>query len=474
MTAELKETKTIGPQAGPQETFLSTTADIALLGGGAGGGKSFALLLEPVRHWSNGRFGGVVFRKNAKQVRNEGGLWDESVELYGLIGAEPKESTLEWVAPSGWRMKFDHLEHETTVLNWQGSQLAYIGFDELTHFSEKQFFYMLSRNRSMSGVPGYVRATCNPDAKSWVRKFIAWWIGPDGYPIKARSGVIRWFLRREDEIVWADTKEELTDLYGTEATPKSFTFIQALIHDNQILMKKDPSYLASLHALPRVERMRLLDGNWDVVPSAGTFFRREWFEVIQVLPAGKPKQVRYWDRAATKPNPSNKDPDWTRGLKLLRYPDGLFVAIDLRSRRDTPGKIETLVSNTASQELDCSVVIEQDPGSAGVADAENYIRLLAGRNVKVRKPTQDKETRALPASAQAEAGNIKLLVGDWNEDFLNEVENFPDGAHDDIVDTLSGAVNELTTNKVADFTEKMIPAENIGGLSNIEIGGSLW
>lgn len=456
MLTQNKITKRIGPQAGPQYQFLSTKADVAFYGGGAGGGKSFALMLEPVRHYDNPKFGGVIFRKNMKQVRNEGGLWDESLGLYGPLGATPKETTLEWQRGTGWRMKFDHLEHEMTVLNWQGSAVPYIGFDEITHFSEKQVFYMMSRLRSMSGVPGYMRGTCNPDAASWVRRFIDWWIGPDGFPIRERSGVIRWFIRQDDEIVWADSKEELVERFGADSEPKSFTFIQSLIHDNKILMTKDPTYIASLKALPRVERMRLLEGNWNVVASAGSFFKREWFEVVETLPAGKPVQVRYWDKAATKPSPTNKNPDWTRGLKLLRYPNGVFVVADLKSMRDTPLKVERLVFNTASQEHDCPVVVEQDPGSAGVADAANYTRLLAGFIVRVRKPTADKKTRALPASAQAEAGNIKLLRAPWNEEFLLELENFPDGSHDDIVDVLSGAVNELTSGRVAEFSSKFL------------------
>jgi hypothetical protein len=102
-----------------------------------------------LRHYDNPRFGAVIFRRTTTQVRNEGGLWDESMMLYGMLGAHPREVALEWSFPSGMRVKFSHLEHEKTVHDWQGSQIAMIGFDELTHFTEKQFFYMLSRNLSL-------------------------------------------------------------------------------------------------------------------------------------------------------------------------------------------------------------------------------------------------------------------------------------------------------------------------------------
>lgn len=444
------------PQPGPQTQFLGTPADIAIYGGAAGGGKSFALLLEPLRHWNNPKFGGVIFRRNTTQVRNEGGLWDESMQLYPYFRARPMESKLEWLFPHpiktsqpGARLKFAHLEHDKTVLDWQGSQIAFIGFDELTHFSEYQFFYMLSRNRSGSGVPGYVRATTNPDPDSWVRKFIDWWIGPDGYPIKERSGKIRWFIRLDDRVIWANSRQELLDQYGSgpEIQPKSVTFISSNIYDNKILMEKDPTYLSNLLALPRVERLRLLGGNWNVRAAAGMLFQREWMPITDQIPAGWSGVVRFWDRAATKPNEVNKDPDWTRGLKLYKYPNGTWLVADLRSLQDTPMKVEQLIKNTASHDSHMvRIVSQQDPGSAGVSEAENFIKMLAGYDVHVRTISKDKVTRAKPVSAQCEANNVWVLRAPWNEDFFRELENFPEGNHDDIVDTLSGAFNEMNEN----------------------------
>lgn len=437
----------IGPQAGPQTQFLETTADIAIYGGAAGGGKSYALLLEPLRHYHNGAFGAVIFRRNSTQVRNEGGLWDESLQVYTQFNGYPREAALEWEFPSGSRVKFAHLEYERSVHDWHGSQIPLIGFDELTHFSEKQFIYMLSRNRSSSGVPGYVRGTCNPDVGSWVRQWIDWYIGPDGYPIQEKSGVVRWFIRKDDAIFWADTSQELVEQFGPDEIPKSFTFIPSKITDNQILMKKDPAYIANLKALSRVERFRLLEGNWNIKPSAGQYFQRDWVEVVDTLPGNWLQCVRYWDRAATKPNEKNSDPDWTRGLKMYKYPNNRWVVADLRSMRDSPLKVEQLIRNTATQDGGkVTQVGEQDPGSAGVADIQRFKSMLAGFPVRSRKPTNDKETRFKPVSAQCEAGNIQFLRGAWNEECFSELENFPEGSHDDIADVLSGAFNELCGN----------------------------
>jgi predicted phage terminase large subunit-like protein len=436
----------IKPQQGPQTEFLTTEASIAIYGGSAGGGKSFSLLLEPLRHIDNGKFGAVIFRKTSVQVKNTGGLWDESEALYTQIGGYPRKHVLKWSFPSGMNVTFAHLEYDKDVYNYQGSQIPLIGFDELTHFTEKQFFYMMSRNRSMSGVPGYVRATCNPDCDSWVRKFIDWWIGDDGYPNKERAGKLRWFIRVNDSIIWANTEKELIDQYGSEQMPKSVTFIPASLLDNKILMQKDPSYLSNLMSLGHVDRLRLLGGNWNIRPTAGNYFKREWFTMLDAIPSGWTSCCRFWDRAATKPHESNKDPDWTRGLKLYKYPNGTWLIGDLKSTQDTPFKVEQLIKQTAQHDGQrVKISCQQDPGSAGVAEAHMFTSMLVGYDVHTRTFSKDKITRAKAVSAQCEAGNVFVLKADWNDDLFSEVENFPEGRHDDIVDVLSGAFNELNS-----------------------------
>jgi predicted phage terminase large subunit-like protein len=437
----------ISPQEGPQSDFLQCPADIAIYGGGAGGGKSFALLLDPLYQHDNPEFNGIIFRRSTTQIRNPGGLWDESLKLYSVIeGANPRQSILRWDFDGGPTMKFAHLEYDLTVYDYQGAQIPWIGFDELTHFTEKQFWYMMSRNRSTSGVPGRIRATTNPDVDSWVRTLIDWWIGEDGLPIKERSGVIRWFVRIDDKLVWADTKRELIETYGEGTMPKSFTFIPAVISDNKVLLEKDPSYLASLKALSKVERSRLLDGNWNIRAVSGMYFKSDWFSVIDAIPAGFTSVCRFWDRAATKPNPENKDPDWTRGVLLYKYPDGRWVVGDLRSLQDTPGQVEKLIKNTASFDgYSVAIGCQQDPGSAGVKEAQNFVTMLSGYDVRTITFSKSKETRAKAVSSQAEALNISVLRAPWNKEFFSELESFPEGSHDDIVDAFSGAFNQLNT-----------------------------
>lgn len=441
----------IRPQLGPQEMFLSSPADIVIYGGGAGSGKTYGLLLDPIRYVSSVKgFGAVIFRRNAVQVRNEGGLWDESETLYPLIGGVPREATLEWsFPPYANKIKFAHLEHENTVLNWQGSQICLICFDELTHFSQKQFFYMLSRNRSTCGVRPYVRATTNPDAESWVADFISWWIDQNtGLPIPERSGVLRYFIRLGNELYWGDSPEDLWkkvegNLYKDHFRPRSVTFIAAKLDDNPILEQLNPDYRANLLSLPLVERERLLNGNWKIKQSAGLMFQRGWFEMIDTAPADI-RKVRAWDRAATA-----DAGDWTVGI-LMGEKNGITYILDMIRFRGTSHINETTIKNTA--ELDGRntwIALEQEPGSAGKDVIDYYTRkVLYGHTVKVTKPTGSKTDRAGPLSSQVQAGNVKILKGSWNQMFFDEMEAFPpetEEGHDDIVDASSLAFNTLAS-----------------------------
>jgi predicted phage terminase large subunit-like protein len=450
-TSDTGSTKTITPQPGPQFAFLSTPADIAIFGGSAGSGKTFCELLDPLHYIKEHRgFGGVIFRRTYPEIMNEGALWDTSWGIYPSQAAIARESDLTWTFPPfNNSISFRHIEHEKDVHKYQGSQICYIAFDELTTFTEYQFWYLLSRNRSACGVRPYVRATTNPDPDSWVKELILWYLDENGeYPDYSKSGVLRWFIRDRNELIWADSAEELIRQYGTEQQPKSFTFIPAKLNDNPILEQSDPGYRSRLMALPFVEQQQLLYGNWAVRLLAGMLFRAEWFEIIDTVPSGL-RMVRAYDKAATEVSESNKNPDWTAGL--LYATDGrYFYVLDLEHYRKRPGGVEERIQYTA-RNLDgpgVDILIEQEPGSAGVDDIEHYVRdVLYGFNVMGERPTGDKVTRAGIVSAAAQQKLIKILRGPWNLTFLRELVAFPTkGVHDDIVDSLSSAHLYLTRN----------------------------
>ena len=433
----------IRPHDGPQTAFLKSPADIAIFGGAAGGGKSQAILMEPLRHViGNPKFAAVIFRRNTTQLRNPGGLWDQSMKLYPLAGGIPSY-TLEWRWRDGGKIKFAHLEHETTKLDWHGSELALILFDELCTFTSTQFWYLLSRNRSMSGVKGYIRASCNPDADSWVAELIAWWIDQDtGFPIPDRSGVIRWFVRIEDHLEWGDSYPEMHARFP-DSVPKSLTFIFANLSDNPSLEAADPGYRANLMALQLVERERLLGGNWKIRPSAGLYFRESWCEIVKAAPAGM-RMARGWDLAATEAT-GNNDPDWTCSCKMGRTLSGQYVVLDARWLRGSPQRVKAEVLTCARGDgVKVGIHIPQEPAQAGKAQAQDYVRELTGYDVRTQVESGAKITRFSPFSAQAEAGNVKILEGAWNKRFLGELEAFPEASHDDMADATSTAFKALT------------------------------
>ena len=459
----MEETK-LKPQPGPQEQFMATPADIAIYGGSAGGGKSWASIAEPLRHISNGRFGAVIFRRTLPQVTSQGGLWDESINIYPYLGATPRQvPKLEWKFTSGAKVTFAHLQYEKNLNDWQGSQIPLIIFDELCHFTEKQFWYMFSRNRSTCGVRPYIRATCNPDPDSFVADLIEWWIDQNtGYAIKERSGVIRYFLRVSGELIWGETvnsclvaasidpsKNNVLPVgHPDKKTPKSFTFVVSSLEDNKILMEKDPGYAANLDALPLVEREQLKHGNWKIRPASGLYFKRHYFEIVDIA---KPAttECRGWDLAATDKS-QNANADYTAGVKMHKADDGYYYITDLIHEQLSPAKIDDAIKNSASNDgKGCTIRIPQDPGQAGKAQIVYYAKLLAGYKLKHRTMTGDKVTRAGAFSSACENGLVRIVRGRWNDKFIEHAEAFPPvSGSPDIIDAAVEAFDECTNQSV--------------------------
>ncbi len=447
-----KDAFQLAPQAGPQTQFMASSADIIIYGGAAGGGKTYALLLEALRHKDVKSFGAVIFRHNYNQITAEGGLWDASQKIFNQVpdAHSRKSPKLHWRFDGGAKLSFAHIERDEDLKSWQGTEIAYIGFDELTHFTKHQFLYMLSRNRTTCGIRPYVRATCNPDSDSWVAEFISWWIDQEtGYAIPERSGQIRWMVVLNDIIYWGDTPEELAKKYEVNVEDcKSVTFIASRLEDNKILMESDPGYLANLKAMTEVDTERLLRGNWKIKAAAGSFFKRSQVgEILTEVPKDLVAVCRGWDLAAT-----DKDEDdeaaFTAGVLMGRRENGRFVIIDVINRQLKAGDVRSTVLVTAKMDHAkyawCRQRLPQDPGQAGKDQKASYMEMLAGFDVHMIPESGDKATRAEPMAAQWQHGMFDLVAGEWNEAYLNQLESFPDSKWKDMVDASSSAFNEIT------------------------------
>lgn len=459
------------PNPGPQERFVCSTSHELLFGGSAGGGKSSGLVALPLRWVGNPHFRALVLRRETTQL---GDLLDKADALYTKLRLRARSKSTgagrTYEFPSGSTIRFDHCQHEKDAARFDGFEFQVVEFDELTHFTLKQYRAVRARIRSPHpGLPRYTRSTTNPggEGHEWVLHRWGPWLNPEheaeglvrrfdaeGKPIPAAApGEVLWYIPGDAGDRWVPK--------GTEKA-LSRTFIPALASDNPHLLDNDPEYLQRLGDLDRVRREQLLRGNWLIRDAPGELFRAGWFQIVDAAPA-ECMRLRYWDRAATEPSSENPDPDWTVGVRLAVDRQGLYYVEDVKRARYRPEGVMRLVVATAQQDgPDVVIGIEKDPGQAGKFEAASYVTALAGMKAKIFDISGDKVTRAGPVSAQAEAGNIRLVRGAWNKPFLATLEGFPSAAHDDDVDGLSGAFNQLTRAALnAHFIRRPMPSPDV-------------
>ncbi|NJL03097.1 MAG: phage terminase large subunit [Spirulinaceae cyanobacterium SM2_1_0] len=360
---------------------------------------------------------------------------DEASKLYPLIGGTPKDNGIEWEFPSGAKINFRHLQHEKNIYDWQGAQIPRIGWDELTHFTERQFFYLLSRARSAAGIPTRVRATCNPDAGSWLAKFIDWWIDPRGLPIPERCQQTRWFVRLDDKTVWGDSRQELinrlSDTIAPEnLLPKSFRFIPASLEDNPLLLNNDPAYKANLLAQSRVERERLLHGNWRVKSDQG-IIKPHWLRHRYGAPPTRfDRVVQSWDTAATAKETSAFWACITVGIA-----DNLLYLLDVYWCRHQYADGKRAALSLAQKWRPNLVLIEE--ASTGITLLQEW-RQASSFSAHGVKPDKSKVERLEAESPAVESG--KLILPEqarWLPEFESALLNFPDTQLKDPIDALS-------------------------------------
>jgi predicted phage terminase large subunit-like protein len=450
--------RVIRPHPGPQTRMLESSCYELLYGGQAGGGKTWGLVLDPLRWVTEPDLYSITFRRETPQLLD---LLRKSREVFN--SCEPRARLIQspywhWRFPSGAMIRYGHLETEAAAEAYQGHEIHDLNFDELTHFTLQQYRMLISRvRRTRPGLPARIRSTTNPGGVGHAWVFQRWgpWLDPEcswsGLPDRfdpetgkrlppAESGQILWVLQTADE-------EE----YVPAGTPKALsrTFIGARLEDNPTLVENDPDYEQRLLDNDPVRARQLRYGDWLVHYGAGLLFTRQMFSIIDRCPPWL-LRCRFWDRAATevklgpKGKPTN-DPDWTSGVRVCLTEQG-FVIDDIIRRQMKPGDVWTLIRETAKADGRETIVgLEQEPGASGKFEADAYVSALPGYEVRPIRASANKVRRAGPNSAQAAAGKVALVRGRWNEAFLAEAEQFPDGPHDDQIDGWSGAHEVLTT-----------------------------
>ena len=388
-----------------QLAFLLLDNQEALYGGAAGGGKSDALLMAALQYVDSPSYSALLLRRSYTDLSLPGALMDRARAWLIPTEARWRAPLKTYEFPSGASLTFGYLERTGDEYRYQSTEFQFIGFDELTQFPEAQYRYLFSRLRrsANTNIPLRMRSASNPGGigHEWVR-------------------------------------ERFID---SEGSTDSRIFIPATLPDNPYLDQE--AYLESLNQLDPVTRQQLLVGDWSA-RQPGNLFKREWFTVVDELPIVRNRSVRYWDLAAT-PVRRGTDPDWTAGVRVDYGSDGYYYVVDVQRMRGTPAEVESLIKQTAMMDgLGTQIYIEQEPGASGVNTIYHYVtKVLGDYAVRGQRATGSKVERAGPVSSQAEVGNVKFLRGPWIGPFLDEIEAFPLGGHDDQVDGLSGAFMRL-------------------------------
>jgi len=235
------------PNPGRQTRFLASTAKRGLYGGAAGGGKSAALMACPLRWIGNPNYRGLYLRRESQYL---GDAVDKTRKLYPALGGRlVMGPRILWTFPSGAELWMNHCAHENDIANYDSFEFSEVLFDELTHFTERQFTGICARLRGTDPtLPYWSRAATNPGGigHEWVKRRWGAWLDPK-HASPAGEGELRWMLRGVEV---------------PQGTPRatSYTFIPALLDDNP---KVDPSYRAELEELDPLRRKQLIGGDWN-------------------------------------------------------------------------------------------------------------------------------------------------------------------------------------------------------------------
>jgi predicted phage terminase large subunit-like protein len=356
-------------------------------------------------------YSAILFRRTFADLSLPGALMDRFKSWAALYDdIHWNNNSYQATFPSGARISFGYLNNTGDYLRYKGSEFQFIGMDEVTEIRESDYRYMFSRLRRpasgpLSSVPLRMRSASNP-APNWVRQ--------------------RFIIEGKTEgRIFVPSK--LTDNPGIDAV----------------------SYRQALQALDPIERRRLEEGDWWST-TLGTLFDRTSMVIVDTdeIPqiTSSARAVRFWDLAATEPNHSNPNPDWTVGTLML-FDQGIAYILDVKKARVRGEKVEELISRTAYEDgKGVPIRMEQEPGSSGKALMDQYARyVVPGYDFAAIRSTGDKVTRARPFAAAAANGNVRVVRGTWLSDWLDEFSSFPEACdHDDQVDSAVGAFTHLT------------------------------
>ncbi len=412
--------------------YIKKTKDIdeILFGGAAGGGKSFALIADVYEYLKLPKSNALLFRRTFPELQES--IINKCFEFYPEDAYNYNEGKKVMTFKNGSRLKFGYLEAEKDKFRYQGGEWSYIGFDELTHFSETQYLYLKSRNRNTKGYPNVIRCTSNPGGTyhEWVKKRF---ISP-GEPNKIH---------------------EIVDVLKGKEYRTKILYIPSLLKDNPHI--DEDEYTKNLLHLPDAEREALLNGNWDLV--IGDVFTREHFRLLSYeefqehIKTPELDEIIEWELAQGKGDNS-----------LINYMT-VDVAVTNSKTSDssafTMGCIDSFnkkyVKKSKKHKLLSNELLEQTLKYAkdyevqfiGVEDTaisktfiENLEQAILDRGlpyivIRLSPKGRNKEAR-IQQYILSSYNQYKLFFVDIvDEELISEAINFPNAIHNDALDSLA-------------------------------------
>lgn len=384
-----------------QQQFLLCPQREAFYGGAAGGGKSEALLAAALQYVDQPLYAALLLRRTFSDLSQPGALIDRSKQWLSLTPARYNATEHKWTFPSGATLKFGYLSSDADVYQYQGSEFQFIGFDELTQFTEFQYTYLFSRLRRNVQVdaPLRMRSASNPGGvgHEWV---------------KAR------FIETDNPDI---------------------AVIRAKVADNPGMNVAE--YVASLQQLDHLTRSQLLDGDWDVVAN-GNVFKREWFREYTITPDGyhtdRPISAdSLWRFATVDLAVSERTSADYTAIAVWGAAQHQLLLLDMvRIQASAPDVLKRLHAIQEQWKLDFFAVESNGP-QRGMVDMFRLDGILCKR----LQPRGDKLARAATASVAFEAGQVFVRkTATWWPALERELLVFPNDKYDDQVDAVSYGV----------------------------------
>jgi predicted phage terminase large subunit-like protein len=435
-------------QRGFQEKVHKCKADIAILGGAMGAGKSYALILEVMKHIGDPYFRCGIFRKSRANLLCPGGLWEEMLEVadYCRLKVKTNRHELKITYPSGAVVQFGHANHPNFKQYLKGTQYSAIFIDEGDEFDEEIFKFLIARLRSKAQVKPYMRITTNP-SEGWIKRMIKPYLNEEDYPIAKECGKVKYLYFINNEPVLKNNKEDFIKDHGIPQEDmkyiRTFTFIAGRVDENKKLLENNPEYIANLKTLSDHERDRYLYGWWGELPRNGMFKEGD-FSIYSGFPANPDRCVIVCDTAIK----SDSLNDYTVATCWAYKKNKMYLIDMLRGKWPYAAMKERVQSFIEDNPyIDTCYIEDYHTGSVLLDDLRGTLRGIRFRPIH-REVRASKLRRA--QEALAFLNHVKVFLPFDSEKirkaFLKEICSFSGDmthAYDDICDTFFDAITFL-------------------------------